>query len=157
MEKLQISIPRNIGMNNGVVELKENKSVLDFGCGRGDLMEYIKATSKSVYGIDISSSAIEIVHQRNMPGHVATVVTDSKWDIIVCTEVLEHLDNDKEMLENFFEHTDCVVYTVPENCLPPGLEKEHRRVYTERHITEITPFLKEIHVIDDYYLVIAYR
>lgn len=133
-----------------ITELTKGKRVLDFGCGRGDLMEMLDHP----FGIDISERAIEIIKGRSFSGHVGTQ-PEGKWDVIVCTQVLEHLDDDRKMLDKFFNHTDYVIYAVPNNCLPPGVEKEHRRVYTRKYIEQITPYLKKITEFGDYLLVEA--
>ncbi len=135
-----------------IVSLTKDKKVLDFGCGRGDLM----ALLDNPYGIDISKKAIEIIQDQGMEGEVGSK-PKGKWDAIVCTEVLEHLDNDKEMIEKFFKHTNTLIYAVPNNCLPPSVEPEHRRIYTKKYIKQITPNLKQIWEIGNYLLVLAHK
>ena len=78
-------------------------------------------------------------------------------DVVICTEVLEHLDDDQGMLEKFFNVADMVIYTVPANRLPPRIEKEHKRVYTGRYIREMTPHHQKTYNYGDYYLVIAHK
>ena len=135
-----------------IADLTQGKKVLDYGCGRGDLM----AMLDNPYGLDISEKAIEIVKERGMKGEVGTEIRGN-WEVIVATEVLEHLDNDRETLQEFFNHTDEVIYAVPYNSLPPSVEPEHRRVYTREYIQQITPYLREIMIFDEYLLVLAKR
>jgi len=133
-----------------IAELVGGKRVLDFGCGRGTLMRLLPNS----YGIDISEKAIEIVKERGMNGHVGTE-PKGIWDVIVSTEVLEHLDDDAGMLKKFFKHTDTVIYSVPHNSLGPDVEPEHQRIYTKEYVKKITPYLKRIWEIDNYLLVLA--
>lgn len=131
--------------------------VLDFGCGRGDLLQRIRdeVPTVSAAGIDFSEEAVRICRERGLEATVGEV-PEGRWDVIVSTEVLEHLDDDIAMLRRFFEHSDHVIYSVPNNCLPPGLEREHRRVYTAGQCREITPYCRHvIPVSDGDYLVVT--
>jgi hypothetical protein len=131
--------------------------VLDFGCGRGDLMNRLKDIAGiEVEGIDFSKEAIRICRERGLSAHVGDK-PDGEWDAVICTEVLEHIDDHIEMINSFFDHARIVIYTVPNNCMPPGLEREHRRVYTNGLCERITPHLKEIKVLEDFLVVIAER
>jgi len=129
--------------------------ILDFGCGRGELMEQLGAIEGAeVEGMDISDNAIDKVRDRGMDATVGNE-PDGHWDAIVCTEVLEHVDQDRELLAKFFSCADRVIYTVPNNCWPPGLEREHQRCYTPAYCKRITPYVQEVSIIHDYILVVA--
>jgi hypothetical protein len=65
-------------------------------------------------------------------------------DVIVSTEVLEHVPHDRSLIREWLEHAPRLIYTVPNNCLPPGLEKEHLRVYWPEYCRQITPHLQTI-------------
>ena len=139
--------------------LRPGESVLDFGCGRGDLLAMIAAQGRvdTQMGMDFSPEAIAILSRRGLLGEVGDNPADCgrEFDTIVSTQVLEHLDDDRSMLMRMFGAARRVIYSVPCNCLPPGVEPEHRRVYTEQHIHRITPFLKNITEVENYYLVEA--
>lgn len=85
-------------------ELKPGVKILDVGGYMGDLLEYMKKsgidTSTVEYHIvDYDDSALEVARKRGALTHkidfnfqdIADVVAGKKFDIIVCTEVLEHL------------------------------------------------------------------
>lgn len=139
-----------------IAEMCRAQVVLDYGCGRGDLLAMLAKTATQAEGADISAVAVAKCGARGLdasqidPGEVY-----GEWDTIVATELLEHVDKDEELLHEFFEHTDRVIYAVPYNCLPPSIEPEHRRVYTRQYVERITPYLKEIQVIESYLLVVA--
>jgi len=70
--------------------------LLDFGCGRGVIMNYFSRAGYDVTGADISPGAVEIA--RNS-GHNAFVFDieanelNDKYDVILCLEVLQQLHN----------------------------------------------------------------
>ena len=76
-------------------------SVLEIGCGTGQLAELLLENGLANYvGFDFSAAAIEIARER-LPG-VELSVDDARTsplvplaaDVIVCTEVLEHIAED---------------------------------------------------------------
>lgn len=134
-------------------EWQTGASVLDFGCGRGDLLEML---GPNAHGVDFSPKAVEICKERGLSAEVGDKPF-GWWDTIVATEVMEHLDDDEGMLNRFFEHTDRVIYAVPYNSMPPSVEPEHRRVYTQQYIERITPHIKGHYIVEDYLVVIAER
>lgn len=121
--------------------------VLDFGCGRGDLMALLASIPNVVVrGIDYSPVAVEICKSRGLGAIVGTEKDLSNpYDVIVATSVLEHVDDDQELIDQLQFYCDKFVYSVPWNCLPPGLEREHRRVYTMEYCQRITPAWQAIH------------
>ncbi len=145
--------PREYPFYAEIARLVSGERVLDFGCGRGDLLARLGPLA---HGIDISEEAVRICRERGLSAEVGSEPA-GYWDAIVATEVLEHVDDDRGLLRRLFEHTRRVIYTVPHDCLPPGLEPEHRRVYTIPYVREITPHLKEVREVGDYLLVIAER
>jgi SAM-dependent methyltransferase len=141
--------------------IKENKNgndpikVLDFGCGRGDFLSMLHSDNDiDAIGMDYSPKAIEVCRQRGFKAELGDRPTPG-WDVIVCTEVLEHVDDDDQLIRTMLECANTVIYSVPWDCLPPGLEPEHRRVYTKEYVKRITPQLKQIHEMDDYMVVEA--
>lgn len=141
-----------------IVEMCTGKTVLDFGCGIGRLLEALSEAepTRKIAGVDLSPWAVSRVRK----GGIRAWSGDSPlgiWDVIVATEVLEHLDDPDRMLKQFFEHTNEVIYTVPANQLPPGIEKEHQRVFTPGYIERITPYCRSITQIGPYFLVHARR
>lgn len=87
------------------------KSVLDVGCGTGlnfPLLLEDKVV-KEVAGVDISSKAIVLAKERYsgefrvldiQEGHL-----ESKYDLVFCSLVLEHLPKDVEAIKNLYEMT----------------------------------------------------
>jgi 2-polyprenyl-3-methyl-5-hydroxy-6-metoxy-1,4-benzoquinol methylase len=97
--------------------------VLDVGCGLGEMLAFLAAElpQSRFTGVDFSGGAIESCRRR-FPQHrweVADVVTDDlpgPFDTVVCSELLEHLDEPKLALEHIatsLKPGGTIVVTVP--------------------------------------------
>ena len=132
--------------------LKNQKKVLDIGCGVGTLSFYLAKKGNYVLGIDISKNAVnvckksakifglrDIKFQRmDFPNEIPR----DKFDLIVCSEVLEHLEDDDLALKKIYSllrPNGIVIISVPSKNAPLyrlGLAKEfdkrvgHLRRYT---------------------------
>lgn len=85
--------------------LPSNASVLDVGCGEGLISKILIENGCRVTGIDYSSEAIK--KASGLPGEYLQVDfydyrPGKKFDWIVCSEVLEHLDNDRLALKKMY-------------------------------------------------------
>src|SRR5690348_4499325 len=77
------------------------RSVLDVGCGEGSPLEEIghRRPGVELAGVDLSPRAVELA-QRRMPNgsfHVLDLTRetlDRKYDLILCTDVVEHIPDD---------------------------------------------------------------
>lgn len=85
------------------------KDVLDLGCGTGTMCFYAASKDKKVLGIDISKNAITLAKLnskkfelskkiRFINGDISKLNIKEKFDLIICTEVLEHVKNESEVL-----------------------------------------------------------
>ncbi|MBM3845646.1 MAG: class I SAM-dependent methyltransferase [Verrucomicrobia bacterium] len=89
-----------------LVELigKGNK-VLDIGCRSGNLTQHY-CEGNEVTGVDIDRKALELFRDRlGLPGHWVDVdaeplpFSDASFDVVVMTEVMEHLRFPKQVLQ----------------------------------------------------------
>ncbi len=99
------------------------KTVLDAGCAMGLLVECLRERGISAWGIDISEYAIQNVPESIREYcHVASVTQPftfniqqpiSKYDLIVCIEVLEHLDprEGEKAVVNLCQFTDDILFS----------------------------------------------
>lgn len=83
--------------------------ILDFGCGVGQISLFLSRFGHSIKGVDISKKAIshakETAKELNIPNvHFSTESleqiskTKKKFDLIICIEVIEHVEKDQELL-----------------------------------------------------------
>jgi ubiquinone/menaquinone biosynthesis C-methylase UbiE len=96
---------------------------LDIGCGDGMYEELFKSKFGLLIGVDISSYDLETAKKRlNRQSNVDFILADaihlplrdSSVDVVLCSEVLEHLhEPEKALLEIFRVFNKIVLITVP--------------------------------------------
>ena len=90
-----------------LVERVAPRSILDVGCGEGYTLAALGAAgvTAELFGVDLSRSAIAKARRR-LPAGVTLTVGDARelhagrarFDLVIMTEVLEHLDEPGDML-----------------------------------------------------------
>lgn len=101
-----------------------NGEVLDVGCGNGNISLFLGQKGYKVKGIDISPDAIEVAKGRNTNPNVSFEVQPAeelrdngeRYKAIVCSEVLEHLDQPQLLIDVLYDILDddgVLVVTVP--------------------------------------------
>ncbi|MFC1454942.1 class I SAM-dependent methyltransferase [Candidatus Undinarchaeota archaeon] len=130
--------------NKFILNFIDGEKVLDVGCGTGHLIAEI-AKRKKVVGTDIHDSIIKVAKKRN-PGikiikdSIENTKINEKFDTVVCSEVIEHIEDDVEALRNMKK---CLVkggrliLTVPAHSWLFGAHDErlgHRRRYSKRDL-----------------------
>lgn len=110
--------------------------VLELGCGTGVLARQLVEFGNIVTGLDISQAAIAQLPPE-IQGIVATLpeipLPDHSFDVVVATETLEHLEDDRACLQaavRVLRPGGRAYFAVPNNCLGPEEEPEHLRIYT---------------------------
>lgn len=77
-----------------------NEKILDIGCGRGELVKRMLGVGVNAFGIDYSSAAVTIAKNVCGSGRIVRAnaihlpFTNEKFDKIVLTDVVEHLDQE---------------------------------------------------------------
>jgi len=101
-----------------------NGLVLDVGCGNGIITRGVGAHGFNVYGIDISEKAIQKAREINTLPNVKfdvisaeqLVADGRKYDAVICSEVLEHLNHPSSLLKVLFQSLHdkgILIVTVP--------------------------------------------
>jgi SAM-dependent methyltransferase len=87
------------------------RSVADIGCGEGSNLLYLSGhfPGAGLFGFDISSAAIEQAKQKVDASFaildVERETSSGQYDLVVCSDVLEHVANDVAALKNIFQLT----------------------------------------------------
>ncbi|MFC1524391.1 class I SAM-dependent methyltransferase [Thermodesulfobacteriota bacterium] len=146
-------------LNKLLISRIANKSVLnvlDAGCGEGDYSFFFseKFPHAQIDSVDIDESRIarnqalaSVATINNISFRVQDLENfneENKYDIMCCVDVLEHIPNQKKVLENL------------DNALKPGglfyihlpIKKE-RPVIFDKYITDFHHWAEEEHLADD--------
>lgn len=105
-------------------KLPANAEVLDVGCGNGVITRSLGEAGFRAKGIDISEKTIEKANTLNKFPNVSFEVCSAeqlvadgrRYHAIICSEVLEHLDNPGKLLQVLYDvlHEDgTLIVTVP--------------------------------------------
>lgn len=141
-----------------VDNVSEDDIVLDIGCGNGALTFDIAKKAKYVYGIDINPQNIETARAKYGADNVTYIIGDatnyefnSRFDVIVLSNLLEHIENRidflnriKHLTNNFLIRVpminrDWVVLYKKELGLPYMSDPTHKTEYTlESFIDELS-------------------
>lgn len=91
------------------------KSLLDFGSGTGDFIDFERRKFDNIYGVDSDEGSIEICHNRfkndvnvqilqNSGDDLANTFDDTKFDYITALDVLEHvqIEESRKLLRSFY-------------------------------------------------------
>ncbi len=139
--------------------LKEKMKILDIGCGAGTLDFYLANRGYDITGIDISEKAISECKKtaKNLNLKNVKFITEDfpnanikgKYDLIIFTEVIEHLDDDckaLKVLHKALKPGGILYLSTPSKNAPLhrlGLTKDfdkrvgHLRRYSKEEITSL--------------------
>jgi 2-polyprenyl-3-methyl-5-hydroxy-6-metoxy-1,4-benzoquinol methylase len=82
-------------------EEKNILKVLDFGGGWGDFLAIAKSYGVDIYGLEFDTRKIAYAKTQNIPLHdMAFINEHAPYDIFMCNQVLEHLDDPKGALRH---------------------------------------------------------
>lgn len=119
-------------------------TILDFGCGLGDAFPvYKKAFPKAkLIGLDISEEAVKKCNERY--GHLANFICGTHYDvpmvdIIISSNVFEHLSDDKEIAKDLLLKCNQLYIIVPYKEINQYNHKhEHVNFYDEFYFNNLT-------------------
>ena len=124
--------------------------VLDLGCGFGTITHNLSLIAGKVVGVDRNPFAIESARRHYVRDNLCFVEDDAmnylntsgeKFDVLVLTHVLEHIDDPKEFLASYSGRFRRIFIEVPDfdrnNLNHFRLDLNLAQIYTdEDHVTE---------------------
>jgi 2-polyprenyl-3-methyl-5-hydroxy-6-metoxy-1,4-benzoquinol methylase len=127
--------------------------ILEIGCGTGDLLArfpFETPLSERV-GIDISEKNIDSAKKRYPEiswycGSIMDISFNHKFDLVILSDILEHVENDFELLKKASDHSKILLVNIPmEKCYMNrkaeyGLNvlSGHLRAYDYRDVLQLT-------------------
>jgi 2-polyprenyl-3-methyl-5-hydroxy-6-metoxy-1,4-benzoquinol methylase len=118
------------------------KKVIDLGCGTGYGTWMLNTVAELTTGVDRSSDALQYAEERFgsiwgfeiLPYDLDTeIITLPPYDLAVCFEVLEHLDNPYFLLEHIpIKEDGKFICSIPFNCK----SEFHKRDFTPEELRE---------------------
>ena len=131
------------------------QTVLDLGCGGGELVPYLAAAGATVFALDFSNDAVEIAQSliKKFPvslqervcvdrGDVKSLpYPDRFFDKVYSLDVLEHINDDelREMLREVgrvLKRDGRLIFTTPNVRKQSVIEEQKRRIQEPEHFTD---------------------
>lgn len=125
-----------------------NPEILDMGCGCGVLLDYLKTKGiDNVEGVDFQDFFIEHALTKGRKVKLYDIENginfDKKYDVIVLSDVLEHLNDDKKAVNNIFsilkDNGICIVFVPAFMVLWSwhDVVNEHKRRYSLKELIKL--------------------
>lgn len=110
---------------------KPIRKIIEVGCGNGNICYALASLGYEVVGMDIDEESIHNAKLKNQFDNLHFEVRDAKnvpevndFDVVICSETLEHLDEPGEMVEkcsNILDQGGLLISTVPNGYGPREL------------------------------------
>ena len=134
-----------------VDHIEPTDSILDVGCAHGNNAYDVASKAKEVIGIDIEQKYIDVAKKKFAKDNVTYIVGDAttyqfgkKFDKVILSNVLEHIEHRVEFLQKLHPLTDVILFRVPlltRDWLP--VYKKERGVEYRLDLTHFTEYSLE--------------
>ena len=144
-------------------KIDDKAKVIDIGCGCGTLLRYLRNVRPDLKleGQDHSDYAIKRLKSEFLRAKVVVLPeVQGIANVIIATEVFEHIKDDEKLLKNCSLAANKLILTVPNDRLGPEECNEHERKYTSKSLEEkLSKFYQhyEIYEIEGYLLAISWN
>lgn len=124
-------------------ETKNNGLWIDIGCGTGEILFSAKKKGCDVRGVDSDEKEIEFATSKGLNVFCDYITADNAYkyindgDIISLFNVLEHLENPKELIKNISDNIEEGTYVILEVPRHPSISSFNNLIFNEvacRHI-----------------------
>ncbi len=136
--------PITIKRYNEILDIFENYkitgNILDVGCGIGYFLEEAKKRGWNVYGTEYTNQAVNICENKGIKMYKGKLepenFTSNSFDIITSFEVIEHINNPSEEIQNYYKllRKGGLFY-----CTTPNFNSISRRILKEKWNTICYP------------------
>ena len=115
--------------------LKKDYNVMDLGCARGEVTILVSEYVKNVTAIDYNQSHIDIANKEHKADNIEYIcgealeylkVNKNKYDVLILSHILEHLDDPHEFLNKFKGFFKYVYIELPD------FDKSYLNLYREK-------------------------
>jgi SAM-dependent methyltransferase len=102
-----------------ILGMIEGKDILDVGCGACTLSKILVEKSYNITVVDSDEKAVEIAKKKGLMGlkvDIADWKTNMKFDCVIASDVLEHIDDDKFVIRKIYailKPGGCLILNVP--------------------------------------------
>ncbi|OGY17025.1 MAG: hypothetical protein A2784_04215 [Candidatus Chisholmbacteria bacterium RIFCSPHIGHO2_01_FULL_48_12] len=149
-----------LGVINSHISSFSNKTILDIGCGAGTISLYLANQGANIIGIDISRKAIDSCKKsakalklKDRTQFICNTIEQikfrRKFDLIICSEIIEHIPNDKAFLKRVYKllkNNGLLILSTPSINAPlykiglaQNFDKQvgHIRRYSKKQISDL--------------------
>ncbi len=129
--------------------LKLNK-ILDVGAGDGNVLQMLSERNycEQMYAVEISSSAIEQMQKKNIPGlqeikqfdGYELDFEDNSFDLALCSHVIEHVEYPRKLLQEIKRVSKKQLLEVPID-FSHTVDQKFKHFHAYGHINIYTPAL----------------
>lgn len=122
---------------------KKFRKIADFGCGEGYLLHNIPATEKKGYDRNPNPAFNDISYYTKD----ITSLLEKSMDLIICSEVIEHIKDDRKIIKNIYNSLRCggfiFLSTINRNTSRDKLELDKQRGHIRRYGIELKHIMEQ--------------
>lgn len=103
-----------------VDNINPRDTILDIGCGNGALTFDVAKKAAEVVGIDLNEKNIEFAEEKFSASNIKYIIGDAlknlpnkKFDVIILSNVLEHIENRVEFLNKIKNQGSKILIRIP--------------------------------------------
>lgn len=105
-------------------QIGRDDAVLDLGCADGRIAIHLATRCGSIVGIDHNTALIELAKRNSTAKNAEFICADAldylthsnrRFDAMICSHILEHLDDPASFLSSFQAHFKRIYVELPDN------------------------------------------